>query len=677
MVGDLWVRRAADLPLPGAPAVLSAPGGVIVRVTDAAVDLVGVDSAAELIGLDLGELLSQEDAVCRVPGGAVVRPVSWPHVVEPRLLVTLLVEVSDLVSPLGELPAELRGWPLELQRFARVGAYPLRDAQRQAKIGTWEWDPTTGAMWLSELLRELIGVPTGEPFNLDDFLRGIHPEDRERVRTALTGLIERDHNLVVEFRMLLPQERVFRVHGTAMRLSGEPFALVGTAQDVTEQRRPEQGEEEQPTRDEVTGLLDRTAALGEIARLDADPRADAAVLCCGIDNFKRVTISLGGHEAGDELLAALARRLQDGVPDGCAVVRGSGEDEFVIFCPDVAAVGGLGELTGRVSGLLRTTVPVHGHLIQVSAAIGVAVRGANATSGADLLRFANAAMVEAEGKGGAGQVAFAGPATMAAADWQLPLEERLREALHEDGLELHYQPLVAADGTILGAEALVRWHYPEHGPVSPATFLPVAERGGLLRDLDRWVLRTALREAAGWRLPDGGGPLIALNLAELVPGDADFVGVVESVVTEAGIDWHRIILELVESDLVDLRPRARGGMRELAERGARFAIDDFGTGYSSLGRLKELPAQIIKIDRRFVAAVEQDTADFAVTRAIVDMARAMGRWCVAEGVETASQVSILSALGVEFYQGWAFSPAVPAERFRELLADSALPPPER
>jgi EAL domain-containing protein (putative c-di-GMP-specific phosphodiesterase class I) len=257
-------------------------------------------------------------------------------------------------------------------------------------------------------------------------------------------------------------------------------------------------------------------------------------------------------------------------------------------------------------------------------------------------------------------------ALIESADQQVALECELREALARDELALHYQPVVDAQGMIRSAEALIRWPHPERGMLSPAVFLPVAEQGGLMRELDRWVLRTALREARDWVSWDGRPVAVAVNLAD--PGDADLVAAVATAVAGSGLPWNRLVLELLETTLIGLPAATRQAMAELVGRGVRFAVDDFGTGYSSLARLKELPAQIVKLDRQFVSGVETDPADLAVARAVVDMSRAMGRVCVAEGVETATQFQVLRGLGVDAYQGWLFSRALPAPEFRALLA---------
>ncbi|WP_307870416.1 bifunctional diguanylate cyclase/phosphodiesterase [Saccharopolyspora endophytica] len=686
-----------------------------------------------------------------------------------------------------------------LERQLRDERRRLQDAQRIARLGTWEVDPRTNVMRLSSMLYEILGQPVTTTGTFDRYLDHVHPDDRKWVRQAWRPLVERGAPVEIEHRYLRNGEttRILRIHGTKIVDADGRDLFVGTVQDVTEQRavvtrmerssqrfsdlvnitpvgiglfdhserivnanealcdllgyrldqmrglsirditHPEEVDPSLPapdehagirrrapqrvmvradgepvycelhtstsvqddgtefwlvvfqditerrraaealryqaTHDDLTGLPNRTAVKELLGRLLG--RADSpgiAVLFCDIDNFKRVNDSLG-HDAGDELLVALARRLEGGLPVECTAARLSG-DEFVIICSDVEASGGVDQLATRVSALLRTAVPVHGQLVRVSSSIGAAVPNGSSSGGEDLLRFADAAMFEAKRRG-TGKVSLASPALMAAADRQLHLEGQLREALSNDGLALHYQPVVDAEGTVVSAEALIRWPHPERGMLSPDAFLPVAEQGDLLRELDRWVLRTALREATSWPVRNGRPVSIAVNLAGLVPGGPDFVDSVADIVAETGISWDRVILELVETSLVDLPSRTRHEMGELVSRGVRFAVDDFGTGYSSLARLKDLPAQIIKVDRRFVAGVGGDASDFAVARAVVDMAYAMDRQCVAEGVENATQFRLLRGVGVESYQGWLFSGAVPAPKFREMLANGPLTVP--
>ncbi|MGB3444280.1 MAG: EAL domain-containing protein [Actinophytocola sp.] len=669
------------------------------------------------------------------------------------------------------------------------------DAQRVARMGTWEWNIETGECIWSTMLYELFGVDPSTPITYNDYLSLVHPDDRAWVDQRWRDLAASGRPIECEHRAVLPDGswRVFRCRGDALNAERGRSIMIGTAQDVTEQRSTEtrmmrssqrfsdlvaiapvgiglfdeserlvdandalcrllqmdlerlrgtaaadlthptdRGESllagasrrngdtragqrvlvtasgktvycelsvtvsvaddgnrfwlvvfsdvterrraaerlrYQATHDELTGLPGRAALNELLNQLLGGPDADkVALLFCDVDNFKRVNDSLG-HDVGDELITALARRLERGMPPSCTAGRMSG-DEYVVICSDVEEVGGVEALANRVAQLLRAAVPVRGQLLRVSATIGAATPTGPETSAADLLRFADAAMFNAK-RQGTGRVQLASEALIASANSQMMLEGQLRDAITNDGLVLHYQPVVSPDGTIMSAEALVRWPHPERGMLPPGEFLPVAEQGDLLRELDRWVLRTALCEASKWPMMAGAvlgaGVGVAVNLAGLVPGDPEFTDIVAAAVAETGISWDRVVLELVETSLIDLPSRTRDVMTELADRGVRFAVDDFGTGYSSLARLKELPAQIIKIDRAFVSGVATEAADFAVVRALVDMARAMGRTCVAEGVETDSQFHVLRSFGVEAYQGWLLSKPLPAKEFRELL----------
>jgi diguanylate cyclase (GGDEF)-like protein len=455
---------------------------------------------------------------------------------------------------------------------------------------------------------------------------------------------------------------------------GSWFWLV-VCTDVSDQRRAAELLRSAGTVDELTRLPNRAASLELVDRLLAGPgRERVAVVCGDLDDFQRVNSSLG-HEAGDELLVTLAGRLQRELPVGCTAARLSG-DEFVVICADHAEVGGPDQLARLVADLLRTTITVCGRPVQMTASVGLATPvPSGEVRAADLLRFAEVAMHDAKRSQCREGIAMATDGVVSSATRALELEAELRAAIAGGGLVLEYQPVVGPDGAVLSAEALVRWPHPERGVIPPCDFLPVAQRSGLLRDLDLWVLTTAVTEAATWPAHRGHCPAVAVNLAGLLPGDTDFLAAVTAIVERSGLAWDRLVLELVETSLVALPPHALAAMDSLVRRGVRFAVDDFGTGYSSLARLKELPAQTVKVDRAFVTGIAEDPADFAVARAVVDMARAMGRSTVAEGVETAEQFHVLRGIGVDAYQGWLFARPLPPAALRETLESGRLATP--
>jgi len=612
-------------------------------------------------------------------------PMECEHRVVRRDGAQRVFRIYGAVVPTPDGGTTMVGTAQDVTEHRTAEARMRRSSQRFADlvsitpVGIGLFDATERLVDANDALCQLLG------YSLDQ-LRGMtteqltHPDDRPGHLPPVTKVLASGQSSYT-----VPQVVLLRADGEAVYCElhisvsvqddGRQFWLV-VFSDITERRRAAEVLRHQATHDELTGLPNRAAVKQVLGDLLAGPtRSRVAVLFCDIDNFKRVNDSLG-HDAGDELLVALARRLLAGMPEGCMPAR-LGGDEYLVICADTDLVGGVQALVTEVSRLLRTAVGLRGQPVRVSATIGAAMPNGRQTAPEDLLRFADAAMYQAK-RAGRGRTALASAALMAAADRQVVLEGQLREALVADELALHFQPVVDSAGVVQTAEALVRWPHPERGMLAPSAFLPIAEQGDLLRDLDRWVLRTALREAASWPVAAGGRRVgVAINLSGLMPGDPDFVDAVTDAVEASGVGFDRVVLELVETTLVDLPSKPRHAMAQLVERGVRFAVDDFGTGLSSLARLKELPAQIVKIDRQFVAGVGTNPSDFAVARAVVDMARAMRRTCVAEGVETAQQFHTLRGVGVEAYQGYLFSKPVPPDELHALLRHGPLHIPPR
>ncbi|CAL99450.1 PAS domain S-box-containing protein/diguanylate cyclase (GGDEF)-like protein [Saccharopolyspora erythraea NRRL 2338] len=515
--------------------------------------------------------------------------------------------------------------------------------------------------------------------HLPERLRGSHataliPQDapaREQLVEAFARGVPPDGESVQECRLVRSDgEPVFcELHiARAEEDSGEPFWVV-VFEDVTDRYREAESLRYWAYHDELTGLWNRAA----IPDLLADAHPDrAAVLYCDIRNFSRVNESLG-YPAGDEVLVALARRLEEHLPEGWPVARAAG-DEFAVICPDVEEAGGIAAVATTVSRVMHAAIEVRGERIQVSSMIGAAVASESGGRGEDLVRLAMSALVRAKKTGRVG-ISMAEPALIDSLEGRLRLEAELRRALDRDELTLHYQPQVGADGTIRSAEALIRWPHPQRGLLHPDVFLPIADQNGMMPDIDRWVVRRALRDAARWPAPRDGEPVaVSLNIGELMPGYPIFTDLLERAVTETGIDWSRIIVELVETAIVDLPSRVRAGMAELTGRGVRFAVDDFGTGYSSLSRVRDFPAQIIKVDRTFVSEITTSPYDFVVVKAVTDLAGALGCSCVAEGVETVGQFDRLRSIPIERYQGWLFSKAVPSAELADLIEAGPIRP---
>ncbi len=438
-----------------------------------------------------------------------------------------------------------------------------------------------------------------------------------------------------------------------------------------ERRRSEAETRHLALHDPLTGLPNRALFRDRLQHALARSRrreGTLAVLFLDVDNFKVVNDSLG-HEAGDELLTALAPRLAEAVRSGDTVARFGG-DEFVLLCEEVADEQEAIEIAQRVKECFARPLQIAGGEHYVTASIGVALPSAGHDGPESLLRDADAAMYQAKERGRARYEVF--DADMrASAVKRLQVEAELRRALERDEMRLVYQPVIDVDsGRIVAVEALLRWHHPERGMVPPLDFIPVAEESGLIVPLGAWVLRQAMRKAVHWRRlcgPDETPVVVSVNLSARQVSEPDLVPTVARLLEETQVDPRQIALEITETVLVEDTTTAAKTLQELEQLGVRLVLDDFGTGYSSLGYVKRFPLSFLKIDRSFVAELGGDGRNEAIVSAISEMARALGARVVAEGVETEAQLDGIRKLGCELAQGYLFSRPVPPDEIDALI----------
>lgn len=426
------------------------------------------------------------------------------------------------------------------------------------------------------------------------------------------------------------------------------------------------------THDALTGLIDR-AEFGRRLddRLDrAGTRRRVAVLFCDLDGFKVVNDSLG-HPYGDRLLVAVARRLESAlggdVPtDGARpVLARFGGDEFVLFC-DVRDRHDALAVANRVNALVGEPVEVDGQEVTVGCSIGVAI-AAPGDDGADLIRDADAAMYRSKAAADVAPVLF-DQGMRAAAVSRHETEVALRAALQaEDEIGVVWQPLVDLDtGAVVAAEALVRWDRPGHGVLPPSAFVPLAEETGLIVPLGERVLELAVRQAARWQAAFGSAaPRVGVNVAMRELTD-DLPARVATLCEAGGVAPSRLTMEVTETAVAD-SDRVVRVLRRLSRLGVRIALDDFGTGYSSLRQLRDLPVDVVKVDRTFVAGLDTSADDAAVTSLIVGLGHTIGCRVVAEGVETPGQLAALRTLGCDLAQGFLLAHPGPADEVERLV----------
>jgi diguanylate cyclase (GGDEF)-like protein len=428
--------------------------------------------------------------------------------------------------------------------------------------------------------------------------------------------------------------------------------------------------------DELTELPNRALFLEHtgqaLARRKAPNAAGRlAVLFVDLDDFKAVNDGLG-HAAGDELLIQVGRRLRTWLRPTDLVAR-LGGDEFGVLLEDLAGEAEAASAAERLRLALAVPLSVAGRELRVRASVGIAVATPEVTAD-DLMRDADVAMYAAKGDGKDAQRAY-DPRMHATMLDRLALEQDLRGALERRELTLAYEPIVRLDsGAVTGMEALLRWRHARRGAVSPAEFVPVAERTGLIVPLGRWVLEQACARAVAVneRHPELPALSMSVNVSLGQLRDPSFVDMVAETLARTGLAGDRLVLEITESLLMTDVAATVSTLSALRERGVRIAVDDFGTGYSSLSYLRHFPIDILKIDRTFVDSVaEAQSADETLVRAIIGLGRTLGLATVAEGIERAEQRAELAALGCELGQGYHFARPLDPEALEAFLAESS------
>jgi diguanylate cyclase (GGDEF)-like protein len=404
----------------------------------------------------------------------------------------------------------------------------------------------------------------------------------------------------------------------------------------------------QALHDELTGLPNRLHFRNEVLRaLNAAGDTPVAVLLLDLDRFKEINETLG-HSSGDELLKACGERIGGLTPDGGFLAR-LGGDEFGVVGPGMTTTEAAG-LAEDIRQAFETPFQVAEIPLVVEASFGISTYPENGTGVDQILQTADAAVSVAKDRR-IGVAVYDGSIEESTAD-ALTLVSQLRPALERKELILHYQAQIAVEtGRVTGAEALVRWQHPERGLLQPGAFVPFVERTGASKALSEYVLEEAAGQLRRW-CDESYDVGVAVNLTMFDLLDVKLPEQIASLVGRAGIEPHRLELEITESLIMGDPDRVRAVVERLKEIGVRLAIDDFGTGYSSLSYLKTLPVDVIKIDRSFVMAMATEEGDAAIVRSTVELAHNLGLEVVAEGVEDAETLAQLARFGCDYAQGY-------------------------
>ena len=507
----------------------------------------------------------------------------------------------------------------------------------------------------------------------------VHPDDHPLLDARMAAIRVGEEAGLTEMRLVRVDGGVIDVDAVTVPVAfgGGPASQV-MARDITDRKRAERALAHQALHDHLTGLPNRVLLhdrLGLALARCVRSGCHVAVVFLDLDRFKVVNDSLG-HEAGDRVLRAVSARINNVLRPADTLARFGG-DEFVVVCDDIAGPAEATRIARRILDALGDPVDEAEGGVHVGASIGVALAKGDGPTAEDLVRDADAAMYRAKERG-RGRIELFDEGMRSRLVTRLAEERRLRVAVANEELDLHYQPVVALPGLdVVGVEGLVRWRHPERGVVAPAEFIPLAEESGLITDLGHWVLAEGCRQAGGWARELGPDrPLeMALNLSTRQLSEQGLSKRVEALLDRHGLTpgGVALCLEITESFLLE-DPLATGTvLDELRALGVRLAIDDFGTGYSSLSYLRRFPLDALKIDRSFVSGLGVDPDSRAIASAIVELAHALGLEVVAEGVEEEVQLEVLVELGCDRAQGYLFSRAVPAPELWAVLCPSEAP----
>lgn len=656
----------------------------LVDVNDTAISTLGY-SREELLALELNDLKPDpaevartiklyDDIICSDSKTATMRTVHvrkdgthFPVEVHYRAVETegkyFLIAVATDITP-----------KLRTEEKLRESEERFRVTFNQAGVGLAHVVPDGRWLRVNQKLCDILGYSQKELLNMT-FQENTHPDDLqsnlEYARRILAGEIQ---NYNLEKRYLHKDGSSIWIHLSVSLLrneEGEPKYFISVMEDISRRKNAEGALLHLANYDALTGLPNRTLMQDRLAQsLVYAQRAgtQVAVIALDLDNFNNINDSLGSA-IGDLILTQIGQKLLTNMRHGDTAAR-LGGDDFVVILSDLTGEESVELATQRILHLIAEPITITDNEIYCTCSLGISLYPRDGQDSAALMKNAQSAMYLAREAGG-NNIQFYAHEMNARTLERLKLENGLRRALERQEFVLHYQPQIdIRSGHLIGMEALVRWQPPGQAMISPAEFIPLAEKTGLILPIGEWVLRTACLQNKAWQ--DAGLPAvpIAVNLSPRQFKQQDIVKMVSLLAQEDHCDLTTLELEITESVAMEHPEVAIETMKKLRAMGIHLSIDDFGTGYSSLNYLKRFPINTLKIDQSFVRDITTDSDDAAIVTAIIALAHSMKLKVIAEGVETAEQLAFLREHQCDQIQGYYFSRPLPANRMEQLFRES-------
>ncbi|MCP4343200.1 MAG: EAL domain-containing protein [Desulfobulbaceae bacterium] len=587
-------------------------------------------------------------------------------------LAVTLVGAVRMSSNLRE-NIKLRLQSIDREKNLKVSEQRYRHFFRSAPLGIFHYDAAGVIIDCNEEIIRILGSSRQALIGFKMLDRLEEQEIISAIKNSLTigeGYYEGNYKAVTG-DTITPVRAFFKAINS---LDETPVGGVAIVEDFTERKQSEQLIQNYAFFDVLTGLPNRRLLLERLDNEISRARRHGhygALLFLDLDNFKTINDSLG-HSVGDEVLKIVAKRITECIRQEDTAAR-MGGDEFIIIITELDKSVGLAahKVRGIAEGLslcLSAPCQIEGQNLQITPSVGVSLFPKEDKGVDDILKQADAAMYRAKAAG-RNEIHFFLPSMQEAADERLRLTTEIRKALDENQFALYYQPQVDLKGTLVGAEALLRWFHPERGMIPPGTFLEIAEETGLVRNIGQWVLQEACKQIKIWtdagRL--GDSQTISINISGKEIAVPDFVDKVISVLDETGADPNHLGIELTEGSLISTGKDIVQKIMALRQMGIKFSVDDFGTGYSSLSYLQSLPLNTLKIDRSFVNVIKDTLHDVVLVDTIIMLAHNLGLEIIAEGVETEQELRYLNTRGCVVFQGFYFSKPVAVPTFTEML----------
>jgi diguanylate cyclase (GGDEF)-like protein/PAS domain S-box-containing protein len=573
--------------------------------------------------------------------------------------------------------------PLQLEHYgagARDSSERFRSAFDNAAIGMALVTPEGRWLQVNHSLCRLLGYNERELMAID-YLKVLHPNDLSPALSNFKDLLRgKIPSCQMEKRYIHKSgEEVWGLWSASLAQDAHARTpnLIFQIQDITIRKQAEQKLHHDAFHDALTGLPNRALFTDHvklaIARLHRRGDQKFAVLYLDLDRFKVINDSLG-HLGGDQLLIGIARRLENCLRPGDTIAR-IGGDEFTVLLEDIDDASEVAVIAERVQKELSVPFNLSGREVFSTVSIGIALSSHDYERPEDILRDADTAMYRAKSLGKARHETF-DTGMHSQALKLLQLETDLRRAIERDEFFVVYQPIMSLESESLrGFEALVRWHHPMRGLISPMEFIPVAEETGMIVQIGEWVLREACNEMHRWQqlFPSKPALFVCVNLSVKQFSQHNLIEKVSAILRETKLSPASLKLEITESAVMENVETATRMLTELRELGVQLAMDDFGTGYSSLSNLHKFPINTLKIDRSFITHMVENSENAEIVRTISGLAQNLGMDVVAEGVETREQLEILRGLGCQFGQGYFFSKPVDNEGAEDFISETYSP----